>query len=193
MHLFIDSIIFLPDKISSEVPICKYSTETSPQLDEDDYVDNFVEKKIRKKRQVSKISSNPTMEDKNKRPEKVEQSVIDEHTKRMFYFIAGVNIEDVSSHLRITKLFHHAVRLVHMICDPLYLKEEFLDYVEDGFMFLLKQQGLERLTDVDSDDFSLLERALQYCMGDPDATVFIEGNHCPADFYVKKNKSRSRI
>lgn len=112
------------------------------------------------------------------------QNRLDQQTKQLFYHIAGVNTEDISDHFRITRLFLQSVRLTSMICDPLYLPEEFLDTVETGFMFLLKQQSLEQLEDIDLDDFEMLRQALEFCMGDPNATVVIEGNHCPSNFHV---------
>lgn len=179
MHLLNNKEIINPD-----VPICEpfpiITDVIVDELQDDNYLTS-IGMKQRKKRQVR---PNPTIKDKLKNSDTEIQAVIDEQTKRMFYFITGVNVEDVSSHLRVTKLFHNSVRLVHMICDPLFLKQEFLDNVEQGFLYLLKQQGLERLSDVDVDDFVMLSRALDYCMGDPDASVFIEGNHCPANFFV---------
>jgi hypothetical protein len=138
----------------------------------------------RKKRQADII---PVEDDASRFGENEIQSAIEKQTHRLFYFLGGINTEEVNSDVRVIQLFHASIRLVHMICDSTYLKEEFLDTVEKAFLFMLKEQGVERITDVDTDDYVLLRRALEYCMADPNGYVEFRGSHCPVNTYVSQS------
>ncbi len=110
------------------------------------------------------------------------QKLIDQ-TKRMFYFLSHLNPEPIKSPLRAVALLEKTVELVGTICDPNFLNPIFLNEILRGFLFLLKEQGTERVLDVNDDDFILLTNALDSCAVAPNPLT-LAGETCVAKIHV---------
>ncbi|CAL8072270.1 unnamed protein product [Orchesella dallaii] len=106
------------------------------------------------------------------------QLEVDDQTKRMFYYLTGINQEQVNSHLRVVKLFKMSVQLASMICDPIFLKPKFLQEIEKGFLFLLKEQGFDKVIDVDLESYNQLKKAMEHCTTHVKMVKFL-GESCP--------------
>ncbi|ODM96619.1 Phosphatidylinositol transfer protein alpha isoform [Orchesella cincta] len=106
------------------------------------------------------------------------QREVDDQTKRMFYYLTGINQEQVNSHLRVVKLFKMSVQLASMICDPIFLKPKFLQEIEKGFLFLLKEQGFDKVIDVDLESYNQLKKSMEHCTTNIKMVKFL-GESCP--------------
>lgn len=114
------------------------------------------------------------------------QKEVDDQTKRLFYYLTGINQDQVNSHLRVVKLFQMSTELVTMICDPLYLRPKFLQEIGKSFLFLLKEQGFDKVVDLDLDSYNQLKESLEYCASNATMVKFMGGSgSCPKGIKIE--------
>lgn len=113
------------------------------------------------------------------------QREVDDQTKRMFYYLAGINQDQVNSHLRVVKLFKMSSQLVSMICDPHYISPKFLKEIQRGFLFLLSEQGFDKMVDLDLESYNQLKQTLEHCAATVKQVKFM-GSPCPTGIKVER-------
>lgn len=72
-----------------------------------------------------------------------------------------------------------------MICDPQYISPRFLREIERGFLFLLKEQGFDKLVDLDLNSYNHLKQTLEHCASTVKMVKFM-GSPCPTGIKINK-------
>jgi len=167
-------------------------TETQKMSDEQpenisqDQTENTSQENLESEKLSEETDETPILDDETYSPIADKESNklnFESQTKRMFYFLAGLNSESVDSPNRIVKLLKKSASIARSVCDPMFFKPRFIDESLRAFLFLLKEQGTERFKDVDVEDFTALMDTLESC-GEAATPFKFVGNSCPLQFSV---------